>query len=65
MPGIRYPRPALATAALLLLLSGCDKLRSTEPPPSFESPTVGAAREISGVQATPAATRPSAPAAGK
>jgi hypothetical protein len=65
MPRIPHRQQALAMAALLLLLSGCDKMRSTEPPPSFESPTVGAAREISGVQATPAATPPSAPAASK
>jgi hypothetical protein len=62
---IRHPTPAAATAALFLLLSGCDKLRSTEPPPSFESPTVGVAREISGVTATPPATAPSAPAPAK
>jgi hypothetical protein len=62
---IRHSTPAAATAALLLLLSGCDQLRSSEPPPTYESPTVGVAREIGGVQATPAATAPSAPAAAK
>jgi hypothetical protein len=62
---MRNSTPAAAAAALMLLLSGCDKLRSTEPPPSYESPTVGAAREISGVQATPAVTPSSAPAPAK
>lgn len=63
---IQHSNPAAATVGLLiLLLSGCDQLRSTEPPPTYESPTVGVAREIGGAQATPAATPPSASAASK
>lgn len=55
MPRIRHPTPAAVAAAFLLLLSGCDRLSSSEPPPTYESPTVGVAREISGVSAAPAA----------
>lgn len=62
---IPRPTPAVATVVLFVLLSGCDQLRSTEPPPTYESPTVGAAREIGGVQATPAATPHSTPAKSK
>jgi hypothetical protein len=63
---IQHSTPAAATVALLvLLLSGCDQLRSTEPPPTYESATVGVAREIAGTQATPAATPTSAPATSK
>lgn len=65
MPRIRHRMSAAATAGLLLLLSGCDRLRSTEPPPSFQSPTVGVAQEISAGPATPAATPASNPAAAK
>lgn len=63
MTDARQTFQAAATAALLLTLSGCDWMRSTEPPPSFESPTVGAAREIGGAQAAPAASLGSASAA--
>lgn len=65
MPRIRRPALAAIAAAFMLLLSGCDRLSSSEPPPTYESPTVGVAREISGVSATPAATPPSAPAPAK
>lgn len=59
-----HPFAALAAAALMLL-AGCDKMRSTEPPPSFESPTVGVAREIGAAQETPRATPASAAAGTK
>jgi hypothetical protein len=62
---IRHLTPAAVTAGLLLLLPGCDRMWSTEPPPTYESPTVGVAREIGGVQASPAATNSSGPAAKK
>jgi hypothetical protein len=65
MPTIRHPVRAATAAATLLLLSGCDKLRSTEPPPSFQSPTVGVAQEIGGTQASPAATPPNTAASQK
>lgn len=65
MPTIRHPVWAATAAATLLLLSACDKLRSTEPPPSFQSPTVGVAQEIGGTQASPAATPPATAASGK
>jgi hypothetical protein len=66
MLSIRHTAAATATVAhIVLLLSGCDQLRSTEPPPTYESPTVGVAREIGGVQGTPAANPSSAPAASK
>jgi hypothetical protein len=65
MPTILHTRRAAAAAATLLLLSACDKLRSTEPPPSFQSPTVGVAQEIGGTPASPAATPPTTAASGK
>lgn len=65
MPRIRHFMLAAATTAFLLPLSGCDKMRSTEPPPSFESPTVGVARDIGGASAAPAATPPSTAASAK
>jgi hypothetical protein len=65
MSTIRHPALLAAAAAFMLLLSACDKLRSTEPPPSFQSPTVGVAQEIGGTQASPAATPPSTAASGK
>jgi hypothetical protein len=65
MPRIRHSVLAAATTAFLLPLSGCDKLRSTEPPPSFESPTVGVARDIGGASASPAVPPPSPAASAK
>lgn len=65
MPRIRHSVLAAATTAFLLPLSGCDKLRSTEPPPSFESPTVGVARDIGGAPASPAPPPPRPAASAK
>jgi hypothetical protein len=65
MPRNRYPARLAVAVALPLLLSACDRMRSTEPPPSYESPTVGAAREIAGSPAAPAATPPNAAASAK
>jgi hypothetical protein len=65
MPITRRPVLAAAAAATLLL-SACDKMRSTEPPPSFQSPTVGVAQEIGGAQApSPAVKPPTGAASGK
>lgn len=65
MPRIPHFVLAAVTTAFLLQLSGCDKMRSTEPPPSFESPTVGVARDIGGASASPAAAPPSPAASAK
>lgn len=65
MTRIRHRLCAATTGGLLLLLSGCDGLRSTEPPPSFQSPTVGVAQEIGGGSAAPAAAAASTPAGAK
>ena len=66
MLSIRHTTAATATVAhIVLLLSGCDQMRSTESAPTYESPMVGVPREMGGVQATPAANPSSAPAASK
>ena len=62
---ISHPIPTAAAVTFLVLLAGCDKLMSSGPPPTYESPTVGVAREIGGVQAAPGAAPASAPAASK
>lgn len=49
-------RTATAAALFAVLLPGCDRLKSTEPPPTYRSTTLDTAQEISG-------TAPSAPAA--
>ncbi len=62
---LRHPLWAATAAATLLLLSACDKLQSTEPPPSFQSPTVGVAQEIGGAAPSEPAAPPRGAASGK
>ncbi len=54
-----FVRSAIAAALLALLLTGCDRFVSTEPPPTYNSPTLETARAISGS----ASSEPAAPAA--
>jgi hypothetical protein len=56
-------RTATAAAMFALLLPGCDRLKSTEAPPTYRSSTLETAQQISGnVPSAPAASAASAAA---
>lgn len=57
-------RSTMAAALMALLLSGCDRFMSTEPPPTYNSSTLDTARAISGSASPASAMLPGSAASG-